>query len=69
MYYSALGAQGERTLFEVQVAGGEPRVLLSFPDPTKQLRRVEFDASDKRLYFTIAEDESDIYMLELRKRS
>ena len=42
--------------------------MLTFDDPTRQPRRPEFDTDGRRLFFTIATDESDVWLLELGRR-
>jgi hypothetical protein len=42
--------------------------LARLDDPRRRPRRHEFATDSKRLYFTMSEDESDIWVMELRKR-
>jgi Tol biopolymer transport system component len=53
--------------WSVPLSGGAPKLMLRFDDPTRQPRRGEFTTDGRRLYFTIASDESDVWMMELRK--
>jgi len=41
---------------------------LQFDDPSHQPRRSEFDTDGRRLFFTIASDESDVWVMELMRR-
>ena len=53
--------------WSVPLNGGAPRLMLRFDDLALQPRRGEFSTDGRRLYFTIASDESDVWMMELRK--
>jgi hypothetical protein len=52
----------------VDARGGTPRLLIRFPDPDRQSHRREFATDGKRLYFTIEDRESDVWVAEMRKR-
>jgi hypothetical protein len=43
-------------------------LLLALTDPGATTRRPEFTTDGKRLFFTIASDEADVWTLELTKR-
>jgi Tol biopolymer transport system component len=58
--------EGESSFWAVPVGGGAPRLLLRL-DATHQTRRQEFATDGRRLFFTIAADESDIYLMELKR--
>jgi hypothetical protein len=47
--------------------GGAPRLVLRFPDLATQPRRFEFDTDGRRLFFTVATDESDVWLMQLKK--
>ena len=53
--------------WSVPVNGGAPLLMLRFDDLALQPRRGEFSTDGRRLYFTIAQDESDVWMMELRR--
>jgi TolB protein len=65
IYYKAYDAQLQTSIWAVSVDGGEPRLLVTFDDPTRRSLRREFAADGKRFYFTIANDESDLWAMEL----
>lgn len=67
VYFSAIDARGQYGFYSLPLAGGEPRPLLAFDDPTRQPRRPEFDTDGRRLFFTIASDESDVWVMELTR--
>jgi Tol biopolymer transport system component len=45
--------------------GGTPRLLARFDDPSRPSPRAEFATDGKKLYFTVAERESDIWQMVL----
>jgi dipeptidyl aminopeptidase/acylaminoacyl peptidase len=51
-------------IYSVPVAGGVPRLLLR-DDPAHRISRWDFATDGRRLFFTLAADESDVYMMEL----
>jgi len=68
VYFRAVDSTGVNTFYSVGIAGGRPRLLARLDDPRRRPRRHEFATDSKRLYFTMSEDESDIWVMELRKR-
>lgn len=66
VYFAAIDAFGRYAFYAIRTAGGSPRPVLAFDDPTRQPRRPEFDTEGRRLFFTIATDESDVWLMELR---
>lgn len=60
---------GSSGIWAIPVEGGEPRLILEFDDPARPSIRQEFDVSDDRIYFTVAEHESDVWLLELEEGS
>lgn len=67
-YFRAVDSTGIHSFYAVPIAGGKPRLLLRLDDPKRRPRRHEFATDSKRLYFTITDDDSDIWVMELRKR-
>ena len=68
IYYKAYDRERQSTIWSVPAAGGPPRLLLRFDDPARRSLRREFATDGRRLYFTIARDESDIWAMELVRR-
>jgi len=66
IYFRAIGPDGVYGIYAVAAAGGEPRRLVRFDEPSMQVYRggavVEHDGM---FYFAIGEIESDIYVMEL----
>lgn len=65
IYYKAYDAQVQTSIWAVPAAGGQPRLLVTFDDPGRRSLRREFAADGQRFYFTIANDESDIWAMQL----
>lgn len=68
VYFHAIDRDAQRAFYEIAIRGGTPRIVLRFPDPSKQPRRPEFDTDGRRLFFTVATDESDVWMMELKRK-
>jgi len=65
LYYIAFDAEKRASFWSVPVSGGQPKLLVKFDDPTRQSSRHEFATDGERFYFTLAEYESDIWVVEL----
>jgi eukaryotic-like serine/threonine-protein kinase len=52
--------------WSIPVSGGTPRQLVRFDVPGRDSFRADFDVSRGRLYFVMANHQSDLYMAELR---
>jgi len=65
IYYKAYDAQLQTSIWAVPVEGGPPRLLVTFDDPTRRSLRREFATDGRRFYFTIANDESDLWAMQL----
>jgi Tol biopolymer transport system component len=68
LFFSAIDRDGRYGFYTLPYGGGPPRPVLTFDDPARQPRRPEFDTDGRRLFFTIATDESDVWLLELARR-
>ena len=69
LYYKAYDARGRSSIWAVAAAGGgKARLLIRFDDLAHPSARREFATDGKRLYFTIAQQESDIWLMELASR-
>jgi hypothetical protein len=68
LYYKAYDDRERSSIWSVAVAGGTPRLLIRFDDPMRPSSRREFATDGARLYFTIAEHESDVWVMELLRR-
>jgi Tol biopolymer transport system component len=66
VYFHAVDREFRHAFYELPLEGGSPRLVLRFSDPARQPRRFEFDTDGRRLYFTLATDESDVWLMELK---
>ena len=65
IYYKAYDEQLQTSIWAVSAEGGQPRLLVTFDDPSRRSLRREFATDGRRFYFTIANDESDLSAMEL----
>jgi Tol biopolymer transport system component/serine/threonine protein kinase len=68
IYFKAFDPAGRSSLWSVASAGGPPRLLVRFDDPSRPSSRPEFTTDGKRFFFTVGSRQSDIWAMELRKR-
>ena len=66
IYYKAYDRDRHSTIWSVPSAGGTPRLLVRFDDPSRRSLRRELATDGKRFYFSVARDEADIWAMELR---
>ena len=67
IYFIAADSAGSKGLYVMSAAGGRPRLRVRFDDPSRPVWRV-FSVSEGKLYVSIAEFESDIYVMDLEMR-
>jgi len=65
IYYKAFDADRHSSFWSVPVAGGTPRLLVTFDDPAFQSHRNEFGTDGVKFYFTVGFLESDLWMMDL----
>jgi Tol biopolymer transport system component len=65
IYFKAYDRDRHSTIWSVPAAGGAPRLLVRFDDPSRRSLRREFASDGRRFYFTIAREESDVWTMEL----
>jgi TolB protein len=68
VYYKAHDAEGRASLWQVPATGGQPRLLVSFPDPERQSSRAAFTTDGRLFYFAIEDRQSDVWVAELLRR-
>ena len=68
IYYKAYDRDRHSSIWSVPATGGTPRLLVRFDDPSRRSPRREFATDGQRFYFTVARDESDIWVMELLKK-
>ena len=67
VYMKTFDAAGQAALWALGVDGGAPRLLVRFDEPLRPTRRPEFAVDAKRLYFTLAQSESDVWVMGIAK--
>ncbi len=67
IYYKAFDAEYRASIWSVPVSGGPPRLLVRFDDPSRPSLRREFATDGRTLYFTVADPQSDIWVMELER--
>ena len=66
VYFQTVGPDGTRAFWSAPLDGGAPRLLLALDDPTRHSRRPSFVTDGRRLLFTVASDDADVWVMELR---
>jgi Tol biopolymer transport system component len=66
IYFKAADPERRASIWAVPADGGRPRVLVRFDDPQRPSLRREFATDGARFFFTIAQDESDIWVAEVK---
>jgi TolB protein len=65
IYRRARDQDANVSFWSVPVSGGDPKLLFQADDPTRTSSRPEFATDGERLFFTLTEYESDVWMMEL----
>jgi serine/threonine-protein kinase len=66
VYFKAADDERRATIWAIGAGGGTPRLLVRFDDPSRPSLRREFATDGVQFLFTIAQDESDIWVAEVR---
>ena len=66
LFVKAFDPAGQATLWSVPAAGGTPRLLVRFDDPLRPARRPEFATDGRRFFFTFAQSESDVWVVDVK---
>jgi Tol biopolymer transport system component/tRNA A-37 threonylcarbamoyl transferase component Bud32 len=67
VFVHVYSSDGAASFWSVPLSGGAPRLLLAVDDPARSVRRQEFSTDGRRLFFTLAADESDVWVMELKR--
>jgi len=62
-----VGGGDQSSFWSVPISNALPRELLRLSAPQYRRRREEFAVSGNRLFFTLSSDESDVWMMTLRR--
>ena len=68
IYFKAYDSKRQSSLWAIPAVGGTPQPLVRFDDPSHRSLRREFATDGKRFYFTIAGEESDIWVMQLSSK-
>jgi TolB protein len=68
LYYKAYDTRERSSIRVAPVSGGTPRLLIRFDDPARPSARREIATDGKRLFFSLAQQESDVWLVELKPR-
>lgn len=55
-------------IWALPASGGSPRLLVRFDDPDRPPARTNFATDGQRLYFTVANRQSDIWLMSVEAR-
>jgi TolB protein len=67
IFYKGYSPGWRSSFWSIPISGGLPKLLVRLDDPSRKSNRTEFTSDGRKLFFTLAEKESDIWMLELLK--
>jgi len=65
IYFKAHDARGRTSLWSVDPDGGDPRLLVRFPNPDRQSSRKDFATDGVRFFFAIEDRQGDVFVAEL----
>jgi Tol biopolymer transport system component len=68
LYFKSHDASGRASFWSIPTAGGRPRLLVRFDDPTRSSNRFDFASDGKRFYFTLEDRQSDVWVAEVARR-
>ena len=66
LYMKAFDSKGQASIWALDPGGGAPRMLVRFDEPFRTTRRPEFATDGKRFFFTLAQSESDVWVMAVR---
>ncbi len=65
VYYKASDAEGHSSFWSVPALGGKPKLLVRFDSPSRKSIRPEFSTDGFHFFFTLTENKSDIWVMDL----
>jgi len=71
IYFNGIDSTGPAALYAIPTAGGTPREVVRFEDPTKDLSHLPGHLrtlGEGKAYFSLKEIESDIYVMDLEMK-
>ncbi|MEP6779122.1 MAG: protein kinase [Gemmatimonadaceae bacterium] len=67
IFFKSSDANGTGSIWSVPLSGGSPRLIVRFDDPTRPSYRTEWAMSHGRMYFSITDRQSDVWVMEVNK--
>jgi len=64
LYFKSHDAKGNAEFWSIPIAGGAPTLLARFDDPDRPSYRPEWSVGAGRMYFTIADLQSDVWVMQ-----
>jgi Tol biopolymer transport system component/tRNA A-37 threonylcarbamoyl transferase component Bud32 len=68
VYFKSHDARGNASIWAIPAAGGTPKLLVRFDDPSHPSYRPEVTVGGGRIFFTMEDRQSDVYVMEVVKR-
>jgi len=68
LYFKARDAAGRTSFWSLSLAGGGPRLLITFDDPEWQSYRPFFAQDGRKFFFPVEDRQSDTYVAELGQK-
>jgi Tol biopolymer transport system component/tRNA A-37 threonylcarbamoyl transferase component Bud32 len=65
IYYKGSNTEGNSSFWSVPTVGGKPKLLVRFDDALRKSIRPEFATDGSRLFFTLTDNRSDIWVMDL----
>ena len=65
VYFRAYDSLGVQAFYRIPVTGGRPQLVARLDETSRQPARIVFSTDGRRLYFTLTEAESDIWVMTL----
>ena len=68
LYMKTFNGHGQAAIWALDMNGSPPKLLVRFDEPLRPTRRPEFATDGKRFFFTLAQSESDVWVMAVRSR-
>jgi hypothetical protein len=65
LYFKSHDDEGRASIWSVPLAGGPPRLLVKFDDPSRRSSRTDFAVGQGRFFFTIDDRRSNIWVADV----
>ena len=65
VYFLGIDELGRSSFWSIPAEGGTPTPIVRFDDPARESNRPEFATDGRRLYFTLAQKEGDVWVMEI----